>query len=194
MPLRDPNQPGVDLFNTGYTTTSTFQPPMSYGKQFDPLAEIKKLEAQRASKTKARETEVRSILDEIIAQFGPGGSYGQGILAMLERQKEKDVASATQSLVSAGLYGTTMASGVGKKWEEEIGMPTRAKLEDVKAERLAQAKQQKAQFVTDIEEEGIDYNTIANLMQQASSNPIAPSNSYGGYQRNVGNIGIARTR
>lgn len=135
------------------------------------LAEIQKIEKERAAKTKAREMEVRGIMDEIIAMYSPQGQFGQGTLAMLERQRAKDLSSATQSLVTSGMFGTTMAAGLGKKWEEEIGMPTRAKLEDVRYQAYAGAMGQKAGMVERIAEEPIDYATLSNLMMQAYSAP-----------------------
>jgi len=127
--------------------------------------QLSAIESKREAKVAAREQEVRSIFDDIIAMYSPEGAYGQGTLAMLDRQKTRDVASATQSLVSSGLFNTTQQAGLGKKWEEEVGMPTRAKLEDVRYGALAGAKAQKAQAISNIEDQQIDYNLIAQLMQ-----------------------------
>jgi hypothetical protein len=179
-----PGEPGYQS-KEGYTRTIDYGaggnpyykgPTQQTAQQTDFSSQLAGLEAERNKQTAAREKEVRGILDEIIAMYGPGGSYGQGTLAMLERQKEKDVASATQSLVSSGLYGTTQAAGVGKKWEEEIGMPTRAKLEDVRYGALAQAKTAKAQMVTDISQQPIDYGMLAQLTQTAASTPSSQLN------------------
>jgi hypothetical protein len=128
------------------------------------LNQISKLEAEQEKKTKARENEVRSILDEIIRMYGPEGSYGQSQLTMIEQQKSKDIAAAQQSLVSSGLYGTTLTAGLPSKWEQEVGMPARQKLEDLKAEKLASAKAAKAQFITDIQETPIDYSLLTQLL------------------------------
>jgi hypothetical protein len=47
------------------------------------------------------------------------------------------MASGMQSLVSSGLSGTTVAAGLGKKFEEEVGMPTLAGIEEARAGNLS---------------------------------------------------------
>ncbi len=127
------------------------------------VTSINQMEASREAKTAAQEKSVMNLYDQIIGMYG--SDYGSGELAMLERQKTKDIASAQQSLVSSGLYGTTMTAGLPKKWEEEIGVPSRLKLEDVRKTSLAGAYGAKAAAIQNIEYEPIDYNTIASLMQ-----------------------------
>lgn len=120
-------------------------------------------------KTKARETEARGLLDQIIGMYAPGGTYGQGTEAMLDRQKTKSVASGSQALVSSGLYNTTQTAGLGKKFEEEVAMPTRVKLEDMRMQNYSQALGQKANLVTGISESPMDYAMLANLIAQGNS-------------------------
>src|SRR4030042_6626684 len=64
-----------------------------------------------------------------------GADYGAGFKAELERTKTRDMASGMQSLVSAGLGGTTRGAGLGKKWEEADGTPAPLNLEDIIAEK-----------------------------------------------------------
>ena len=71
--------------------------------------------------------------------FRPGGAYGAGIEAMIGRGEKKAVASGFQNLVSAGLAGTTMPMHLQQTYQEEIGMPTRLRSEDVRMERLGGA-------------------------------------------------------
>ncbi|KKL18495.1 hypothetical protein LCGC14_2474940, partial [marine sediment metagenome] len=78
-----------------------------------------------------RYEEAIALYSDIVEQYKPGGAFGTGFEAQLERQKTKTVAGQTQSLVSSGLYGTTQTAGLGKKWEEEVGAPARLKLEDL---------------------------------------------------------------
>ena len=85
-------------------------------------------------------------LKKAMAFYGPEGGYGKGVEAALGRARTKAVASGTQALVSAGLAGTTMPAGLGKKFEEEIGMPARARVEETRAERLAGFEILKAQI------------------------------------------------
>ena len=71
--------------------------------------------------------------------FRPGGEYGAGVEALLGRGKKRAVAGGMQSLVSAGLAGTTMPMHLEQTFEEEIGMPTRMRSEDIRMERLGGA-------------------------------------------------------
>ena len=71
--------------------------------------------------------------------FRPGGEYGAGVEAMIGRGKKRAVAGGMQNLVSAGLAGTTMPMHLEQTFEEEVGMPTRLRAEDVRMERLGGA-------------------------------------------------------
>jgi hypothetical protein len=142
--------------------------------QFSKSSSPKTLEQMTQDVNKAnkeRETEIRGIMDDIIKMYQPGGAYGAGTEAELNRQKQKDVASATGSLVSSGLFGTTLTAGLPKKWEEEIGIPARMKLEDVRYGALTSALQAKAQFIENIQNEFPDYGMLSQLYAQGASAP-----------------------
>lgn len=79
----------------------------------------------------------RSAFSRAIAQYQPGGGFGKGVEAALGRSRTKAMASGMQSLVSSGLSGTTTAAGLGKKFEEEVGMPTRMGVEEARAGNLS---------------------------------------------------------
>lgn len=91
--------------------------------------------------------EITSMLDKIIARYKPGGEFGKAELALLKRARTKSLATTAQGLVSAGLAGTTAGVSAGRKWEEEVGMPSRLRLEDIRTERLTQAMGAKAGFL-----------------------------------------------
>jgi hypothetical protein len=118
-----------------------------------------------------REQEIRALFDEIIGTYAPGGSFGAGTEAMINRQKSQDLAKSTQSLISSGLYGSTMTAGLGTAWEESVGMPSRMKLEDLRTQRYTDALTGKAGFIEGIQDESPSFETIANLTAQASSAP-----------------------
>lgn len=82
-------------------------------------------------------TAARTAFGQAIDQFKPGGGYMQGIEAGLERGRTKAVASGMSGLVSAGMSNTTQAGGLGKRYEEEIGAPTRAGAETQRMQSLA---------------------------------------------------------
>ena len=118
-----------------------------------------------------RYEEALALYGDIVEQYKPGGAFGSGFEAQLERQKTKTVAGQTQQLVSSGLYGTSVTAGLGQKFEEEVGMPARLKLEDIRMGRYAEAVGQKAGLIERREDVGPDYGMIAQLSAQAASRP-----------------------
>lgn len=85
-------------------------------------------------------------LGKAAAYYAPGGGFGKGTEAGLERERTQVMSSGMQSLVSSGLAGTTMAAGLGKKFSEEVGMPTRMRVEETRAQRLSAIDVLKAQL------------------------------------------------
>ena len=133
---------------------------------------------QAKAANEARYKELLGIAGEVETLFGK--DYGAGFKAELERAKTRDVASSMQSLVSSGLGGTTRGAGLGKKWEEEIGVPSRLKLEDVIAEKQFAAKQFKAGIIERRTDEYPDYNSLMQAVSSMSSVPqqTATSSDY----------------
>ncbi len=78
-----------------------------------------------------------AAFQKAMAYYGPEGGFGKGVEAKLERGRTRTVASGMQSLVSSGLAGTTMAAGLGKKYEEEVAAPTMAGVESERARSLS---------------------------------------------------------
>jgi len=120
------------------------------------------------------------IWKSIEAQYLPGGGFGQGALATYERTKERDIARASQSLVSSGLYGTTITAGLGKKYEEEVGQPFKLNLEDIRQQRLSEARGGMAGFIERREDVAPDPGLYANLMQGAAATPRTVTTGGGG--------------
>ena len=94
----------------------------------------------------ATQEELMGLLDKIIERYRPGGEFGKGELALLEREKTKSLARTQSGMVSAGLAGTTVSAGAGQKWEEEVGMPAKLQLEDIRSQRLMESMRTKAGF------------------------------------------------
>jgi hypothetical protein len=76
-------------------------------------------------------------LETAKAMYAPGGAYGKGLEAKLERGATKSVAAGTQSLVSSGLASTSMGAGLRKQYEEEVASPARADLESRRAQAIS---------------------------------------------------------
>ena len=120
------------------------------------------------------------IYDEIIKNWGKGGGFVKGAEATLARTKKKDIAGGIQNLVSSGLAGTTMAAGIGKKWEEEVGAPSRLSIADIVGQRLAQAMEGKAGFIERRQDTGPDPGMVSSLMQGMGNRPA--TSGYSGYK------------
>ena len=85
--------------------------------------------------------------------YKPGGGFGEGVEAGLKRGRTKSMASGMNALIGSGLAGTTMAAGLGKKYEEEVAAPIMAGVESTRAQNLSalnvsmgQAQQSASQF------------------------------------------------
>lgn len=113
------------------------------------------------------------LFDRIIAQNQPGGTLEKATEATIGRAKTQSVAQGTQALVSSGLASTTQAAGLGKKFEEEIGVPARLQAADIAGQRLSGALRDKAGFIERREDIGPDFGTIASLAQSIGRGSIA---------------------
>lgn len=94
-------------------------------------------EWSQISSSRVKEIETSKAIQRAKAQYAPGGGFGKGVEAGLERGRVKAMASGMQHLVGAGLAGTTMAGTLGKRYEEEVGVPTRASVEEQRAQALS---------------------------------------------------------
>ncbi len=81
--------------------------------------------------------EARAAIQAAMARYEEGGGYGKGVEAGLERGRVKAISSGMQNLVSSGLAGTTIAGGLGKKYEQEVAQPARAQVEETRASALS---------------------------------------------------------
>ena len=126
--------------------------------------------------------EARSAWEKAIAQYGPEGGYGKGVEAGLERGRTKAVAGGMQSLVSAGLAGTTMAGGLGKKYEEEVGAPTRARVEEVRAQAVANLQA----GLAGAEQRGYETAEERALRERLSASQLGTQQAIAGQQTGLG--------
>ena len=115
---------------TAYLTDPATGQQVPYDKRY-PQQKI-----QLQEKFRKAEAQLKPIR-EAIAYYQPGGGFGKGVEAGLERGRVKAMASGMQHLVGAGFAGTTMAGTLGKKYQEEVGAPVRAGLEERRAQALS---------------------------------------------------------
>ena len=88
--------------------------------------------------------EALAAMQRAKAYYEPGGGFGKGVETGLERGRVKTMASGMQGLVSAGLAGTTIAGTLGKKYEEEVGAPVRAGVEERRGMAISGIEMQEA--------------------------------------------------
>lgn len=129
------------------------------------VEEYQKLADEARKANIQRMKEVGAIHDEIIRRYQPGGQFLKGGKALLEEQKGRETGKAMQQLISSGLYGTTEAAGLGRRWEAEVGAPARFKLEDIAMERLSSAQLGKASFMEGIQQPYPDYSALLQTQQ-----------------------------
>lgn len=88
--------------------------------------------------------EIRKLFAEAKELYAPEGAYMGGVEAQVKRGKKRAVAGGMQGLVAAGLGGTSMMGGLGKKYEEEVAQPALAQAETTRLSFLANLMQSQA--------------------------------------------------
>jgi len=117
--------------------------------------------AERARKANlARKQQIESMYGEMMKRYQPGGAFERAGLGQIERARTKGVGQETQHMISSGLFGTTTAAQTGRRWEAEVGAPSRLRLEDIMQQRLTGIQQQKAGFLERIKEPYPDYSAL----------------------------------
>lgn len=108
----------------------------------------------------ARRQQIESMYGEMMKRYQPGGAFERAGLGQIERARTKGVGKEMQQMISSGLFGTTTAAGTGRRWEAEVGAPSRLRLEDIMQQRLTGIQQQKAGFLERIQEPYPDYSKL----------------------------------
>lgn len=111
------------------------------------------LRATAKPKATAASPEVMDLFAEAIKKYQPGGEFGKAETAMLAAAKKKFMASGAQSMVSAGLSGTSVPESMHAKFEESVGTPTRLGLEDTRTSRLSEMLMSKAGYLGGIQQQ-----------------------------------------
>ena len=111
------------------------------------------LRATTKPKTSAASPEVMNLFAGAIKKYQPGGEFGKAEKAMLATAKKKFMASGAQSMVSAGLSGTSVPESMNAKFEESVGTPTRLGLEDTRTSRLSEMLMSKAGYLGGVKQQ-----------------------------------------
>ena len=137
---------------------------------------IREAEAAKAENIKRYEQGL-GLFDDILQRYKPGGSFGKSFLAQLETQKAREVGKEKQSLISGGLFGTTIFGGAGRRFEADVGGPARLRLEDLMSERLSAAQRSKAEFIASREDTGPDLSQLMSIGQSAGEASVTPTDT-----------------
>ena len=125
------------------------------------------ISAQSASARRAnieRRKQIEGMYDKMMGMVGPGGAFEKRGLGEIERARTKGVGQETQQMISSGMYGTTTAAGVGRRWEADVGAPARLRLEDIMQQRQLGVMGQKAGFLERIEDVYPDYSALMQML------------------------------
>jgi len=137
--------------------------------------------AERARRaTEQRYQQLLELYGRGIQRYQPGGVFEQRALQQIERQKKIGVGKELQQMISSGLYGTTVAAGAARRWEEQVGMPARLTLEDIMLQRLTEAERGLAGVIERREDIPPSPELYAALLQRATAVPgrvVVPSYS-----------------
>jgi hypothetical protein len=117
----------------------------------------------------SRETEIRSIYDQLLDRYKPGGAASQRAQTLFESERIKGVGAKTHALMSKGLANTTLDPGA--VWMSETGNVLKAKLEDLTESRYADIARQKAGFIERIQDVGPDPSAVGGYAQQIANVP-----------------------
>lgn len=112
----------------------------------------------------ARQQRIESIYSSMLERYQPGGAFEKGGLAQIESARTKGVGREQQQMISSGLFGTTTAASVGRRWEADVGAPARLRLEDIMGQRRTGIQQQKAGFLERIQQPYPDYSALMNAI------------------------------
>lgn len=179
MPTRD-TAAAAPITTTTPAAASTAQPtaqPATQavgfgGQNYQDLVNMFQTAMQEANQANiARYEQGLGIWESIVNQYAPGGGFGAGMEAQLERAKTRDVAAAQQQMVSSGLWNTTVAAALPKKWEEEIGTPGRLQIEDIRRQRYGESLAGQAGFIERRTDQPPSMELFANLMSGAYAGP-----------------------
>lgn len=127
-------------------------------------------EAARAA-NEARYAQGMGIHEQLVGDFGQGGTLQTAMMGQYQRQKERDLATQKQQMISSGLMNTTIAAGMPAAYEEQVGTPYKMQMADLMAQRQAGAMQGQVGFIGRREDTPPSPELMASLVQTASARP-----------------------
>jgi len=118
-----------------------------------------------------RYTQGLGIHEQIVGMFGPESQFGAGYMDQYQRERDRQLATQEQNMISRGLYNTSSATGMASDYEQRVGVPFRMQLADMQMTKQAEALQGQAGFIERREDTPPDPALMANLVSQAEARP-----------------------
>ena len=144
-------------------TTTYRAPTRSYGGVVAGMGQA----SERARQSNiARQRRIETMYGEMMKSVGPGEAFEKRGKAEIETARTKGVGQEMQQMISSGMYGTTTAAGIPRRWEAEVGAPARLRLEDIMQQRQLGIKQQMAGFLERIQEPYPDYGMLMSAIMR----------------------------
>lgn len=119
----------------------------------------------------ARYEQGLGIHEQLVGEFGAGGTMETAAMQRYGQQKQTDIAAQMQQAVSSGMYGTTRPSTYGTAYEQEVGVPYKLQLADIMAQRKAEAMRGQAGFIERREDIPPDPALMAGMVERAAARP-----------------------
>lgn len=135
------------------------------------VGQFKEQGAAARAANEARYAQGMGIHEQLVGDFGQGGTLQTAMMGQYQRQKERDLASQKQHMIGSGLMNTTIAAGMPAAYEEQVGTPYKMQMADLMAQRQAGAMQGQAGFIERREDTPPSPELMASLVQTASARP-----------------------
>ncbi|MHC4332601.1 MAG: hypothetical protein ACYSUV_02485 [Planctomycetota bacterium] len=124
--------------------------------------------------------EGKSLLQQGIERYSPGGTFGKGAMAQYEKGKKQALGMGFQQLIDQGLGGTTIGTALPLSYEQNVGTEFRLKLEDLRMENLTDAEKSYVDFIESATHAYPDFGQYAQLAMAAAAKPTGGGTTYGG--------------
>jgi len=186
-PIRPPAAPTLSQTATErFPTDTTVLPPSGVADQAadmmtpTPMAtpgvgelvgQFQEQGAAARAANEARYAQGMGIHEQLVGDFGQGGTLQTAMMGQYQRQKERDLATQKQHMIGSGLMNTTIAAGMPAAYEEQVGTPYKMQMADLMAQRRAGAMQGQAGFIERREDTPPSPELMASMVQTASARP-----------------------
>jgi hypothetical protein len=125
--------------------------------------------------------QVNALFGKAQQAYQPGGAMEKATEAMLNRGSMKANASYNADLASRGFGTSTMVGGGARKFNEEVGVPTRLASEANRSSALANLLTQQASATGNLSMPGSGELGLVDMIAQIYARPNPSSGGMGGF-------------